>query len=778
MRPWGTGCDFPEEDFMKRLALTLTLAVIAVGAAGIAIWACSSDSGGGCKPGNGLAQCKAGETCNAPADCQVGLSCNSTTKKCEQVFVCTADAQCASPTTSGNPACTDASKCICLGGTCQERGCSTDAVCSGGKICVAGQCTDKPAAASLSCVVLTPSSVIRQGQTLTFVAAAKNANGAIVPGQAFIWTSSNTAVAAIDASGVATGGTTTGETNITCLVTGGSATPSPAVVLKNYANLTTGQARAVVTDDKTGQPIAGAKVLFERGGTPVGSSPITTAADGVALLTAAGTGALNVHVFHNDYHYVSVMGTTSVDLLLPLLKKPDDTKAGGFKGTFDLTRVTNASDTVEVGIAGASLTGSFIDLDFMKLLGELLKTHVKIGSLYEGDLRLASGLYLKLGDQAIKTNYQALGQPGLRHAWGLGGKVPFDKLIQVLTPIIGSGGISLENLPLGQLIAQVLPFFDKFKHFVKTDITVTEAAKIQDTQDLNGDGSTTDLIPNFADGTAFPAVNAVVNQALTLATSVTIPTLPKYNNQWLEGVILLAGANAAGRGLVPLGVSAAVDAPKQGEAPDGQVDVDPNTAGNQNTVSLKLAPLHDGLEGSKFFLAALSLSVKFSSSALPNISGIITQMDSIGSTTTLAASGFLGFPETAAYALGTRTFNLGTAVTGASFYRVDFKGADGDWYVYFKGPSSGAAFTLPTVPSGATQRDQTTCVPADGGAPQTCTVLRVFTLATKAPTAGGTAPTLDDLVTFGTVNLTRLNDVVSAFSNAQCQPSGSCAPPP
>jgi hypothetical protein len=764
---------------MKRLGLTLTLVVVGVAAAGIAIWACGG--GGtttGCTAGNGLAQCKAGETCNASADCQVGLSCNTTTKKCEQVFVCTADSQCASPTTSGNPACTSADKCICLGGTCQERGCSTDAVCAGGKICVAGRCTDKPAAANLSCVVLTPSSVIRQGQTLTFVAAAKNANGAIVPGQAFTWASSSTAVAAIDASGVATGGTTTGDTNITCLVTGGSATPSPAVVLKNYANLTTGQARALVVSDATGQPIAEAKVLFERSGTPVGSSPITTGTNGVALLDPAGTGALNVHVFHNDYQYLSVIGTTSVDMLIPLVKRPDDTKAGGFKGTFDLTQVTNASDTVEFGLAGASLSGTFIDLDFMKLIGELLKKHIKIGSLYEGDVPLPSGLFLKLGDQAIKGDYQALGQSGLRHAWGLGGKVPFDKLIQVLTPILGGGTPSLDNLPIGQLLSQILPFFDKFKHFVKSDITVTEVAKVQDTLDLNGNGSTTDLIPNFTDGTGFPTVNAVVSQALTLATSVTIPTLPKYNNKYLEGVVVLSGANAVGRGLVPLGISAAVDAPKQGETPDGLVDVDPNTAGNQSTISFKMAPLHDGLEGSKFFVAALALSLKFTSD-LPNISAIITQTDRIEATTTLAATGFLGFPETAAYTVGTRTFNLGTPVTGAAFYRAQFKTSSGDWAVYFKAPATvgATAFVLPTVPSGAVQRDQVVCPTVDGGTlTGPCTGLSVFSFSTKALTSGGTAPSLDDLVTFGTVNLTRLNDVVNAFSNSQCKPTGSCAP--
>jgi hypothetical protein len=112
-------------------------------------------------------------------------------------------------------------------------------------------------------------------------------------------------------------------------------------------------------------------------------------------------------------------------------------------------------------------------------------------------------------------------------------------------------------------------------------------------------------------------------------------------------------------------------------------------------------------------------------------------------------------------------------VPGASSCRADFKGIDGDWYVNFNAP-----FTLPTVAALGAQRDRRTCTFTDGGAPQPCTVLRVCSLATRAPAAGGLAPSLDDLVVFGTVNLTRLNDVVSAFLNAQCQTSGSCAPTP
>lgn len=753
---------------MKRIGTLLSLVLGAGMTTAIIIASCGGDSPAACTPGKG--QCAAGIACTANIDCLAGLTCDSGTHACTQVFVCTGDSQCASPTPSGNAACTSADKCICLAGSCQERGCSTDAVCQGGKVCSAGRCADRPAATGLSCVVATPASVVRQQQTVQFAALAKNANGAIIAGQTASWASSNTAVAAIDAaSGLATGGTTTGDTNITCTITGGSTTPSAAVVLKNYANLSgSTQARAIVVDAGSGVPVQGATVVFERGGAAV--TAVTTA-DGVALATTSGTGALSLHVFHADFHYVSVIGGASTDLVLPLQRKPDLSKAGGFKGTFDLSQVANTSDSVELGIAGASLPGPFMDVDFMTFLGELLKSHVKVGNLYEGDINLASGLYAKLNDTPIKGDYKALGVPGLRHAWALGGKIPFDKLISVLTPVLG-GGLTLDNLPLGQLIAQILPFFDKFKHYVKVDQNIVHGPRVVDTADINGNLLTTDLVPDFANATAFPTLNAPVNQALTLATAITIPTLPRYNNQWLDGVVLLASANAPGRGLVPLGVSAAVDAPKQGETPDGEVDVDPVTAGNQSTVTLKMAPLHDGLEGSKFLIAALAISVKFSTANLPNISAIVTPADRIDATTSLGISAFLGFPEGAAYTLASRTFTLGTAVAGATFYRADFKAADGNWLVYFAAPASGAAFTLPAVPAGFSQRDNGVCAGVDGGTAQACTALRVFSLYVK-PTSGA-APTLDDLARTG--GLSQLNNYVHAFSNVGCKPNGSCAP--
>jgi hypothetical protein len=720
----------------------------------------------------GRAACRAGDPCTANADCLAGLTCNQNTKKCEMVFVCTSDSQCDA---TRNPICTSPDKCVCIDGSCQPRACAGDSACPGGQICQGGSCQTKPAATGLSCNILTPPAVIHQGQTIAFAASAKNSNGAIVPGQTFTWSSSMSGVASIDTnSGVATGGATTGTTNITCLVVGGSTTPSSPVVLQNYGPVDAGKVRVVVSDDRSGAPVATATVIFEdSNGQQIGGGPVTTDTSGIAQVT--GTPPVNVHVFKSGYHYVSVIGTTSTDLLLPLVQVPSTTTAGGFQGTFDFTAICDPMvrtdcDTVQFGIAGASLAGSFTDLDFPKLIGVSLKTRIKFGMIYDMTQNVPSGIVLNLAGQTppIKGTYEAIASPGLHHAWGIGGLAPFDQVATVLIPLLGSGG-GTSNLPIGQILVGVLPLLSKFRHFVKVDQLITEGPEVVDVNDINGNGNTTELVPDFSNTTAFPTLVAKVTVPLSLSTAVTVPMLPKYNNKFLEGAIVLAGANATGRGLVPLGISAGLDAPMMGEMPDGMVD--------SNPISFKMSPLHDGLEGSRYFIATLALSLTTTSGVPPAISGIITQPSTIATTTPLSVNAFLGFPTTGALNLDSRKFNLGdtSGVGAANFYRADFTGSGGaKWVVYFKAPATGDAFTLPAPPAGDFQDRAVATAGCSGGAAK-CTALRVFSLSVGA-NGSETAPSFDELMTFGGKNLSRLNDFVTGFSNTACQAGGSCAP--
>jgi hypothetical protein len=415
-----------------------------------------------------------------------------------------------------------------------------------------------------------------------------------------------------------------------------------------------------------------------------------------------------------------------------------------------------------------------IDIEPATLFGEMFTRHLKIANLWEGTVPFPSALYLKVGERAAQATYQAISSPGVRHIWGFGGKMSVIELLEILAPILRDHP-DLRNLPYGLLIAKLLPLVGRLKHFVKPDVDLVEAARIPDSQDLNGDGSVTDLIPDFNNPTAFPTVNAVASQDLTLETKVAIPALPKYRNQFSAGVVVIGGASAAGRGFVPLGASAALDAPNPSDSPDGHIDADPTATGNQGTLSLKMAPLHDGLEGSNFTIAALAIPLQFPADVSVPVSSVLYQADRIEATTSFGVSSFLGFPETASYDLGTRTFRLGTAVPGATFYRAEFKDGAGQWWVYFKAMPAAIGFQLLAVPAGAVQRDSTVCPGNAGGPTRSCTSLRVTSISTKAAATGALAPTLDDLTAFGRMNLSRLDEVVDSFSRMGCKPNGSCA---
>ncbi|MGH8225302.1 MAG: Ig-like domain-containing protein, partial [Gammaproteobacteria bacterium] len=80
----------------------------------------------------------------------------------------------------------------------------------------------------VSSIAITPTSAsIAEGATQQFTAVAKDANGATISGVSFTWSSSDTGVATINASGLATG-VATGTTSITASAQG---VTSPAAAL-------------------------------------------------------------------------------------------------------------------------------------------------------------------------------------------------------------------------------------------------------------------------------------------------------------------------------------------------------------------------------------------------------------------------------------------------------------------------------------------------------------------------------------------------------------------
>ncbi len=145
---------------------------------------------------------------------------------------------------------------------------------------------------------------IAAAQTTTATATLKDASGAVLTGRAIAWSSSNTAVAAVSASGVVTGGAP-GSATITATSEGKSgsvtvtvtAVPVAAVsVAIADASLETGQTAAATATprDASGAALTGRPVTWSSSNTSVATvssaGVVTAVGPGTAIITATSEG--------------------------------------------------------------------------------------------------------------------------------------------------------------------------------------------------------------------------------------------------------------------------------------------------------------------------------------------------------------------------------------------------------------------------------------------------------------------------------------------------------
>lgn len=164
---------------------------------------------------------------------------------------------------------------------------------------IASATTTVPAVATVTLAPTTAS--VLTGATQAFGATLRDASGAVLTGRSVTWSSSNTAVATVNGSGVATG-VTAGTATITATSEGrsGSASltvsvPAPAPVATvtlapTTASITTGSTRSFVATlrDSAGTVLTGRSVTW----TSSNPAIATVSSGGVATGVAAGTATI------------------------------------------------------------------------------------------------------------------------------------------------------------------------------------------------------------------------------------------------------------------------------------------------------------------------------------------------------------------------------------------------------------------------------------------------------------------------------------------------------
>lgn len=627
--------------------------------------------------------CAAGSICNDPAEDLYDAA--QETGICIRV-VCQNDNDC------------DSGKSCGLDGLCKPDVCQNDSQCPGSQICLGGTCADAPNVDQVAaCSVVTPDAAIRQGATLSLVAVAKNANGLVLPGIPFDWSSSNTNVVSVSGN-VATGGSQDGTATLTASPTGKSSlTCDGEARLTNFPDVPAGSVRVVLVGDGTGTPIDGANVTLVTSG---GTMSSTTGANGAAMFSTSAA-VESVTVGKTGYEYVSVLSPGGNDVLIPVPAKVDDSRAGGFRGKVDVSETRRAD--IKLGIAGPAIPSNLLDFGLDSLIGDSVPTVLDAPELSLNNVMvdLPGGVLFGFGNKNFTADdqrcmgsapgendigcYLVRAPEGQTAGWIVAGRLSFSQVSPIAGDLASAFGSEGGDFDIGGILTAVLPLLRNLRHGVAASLDVDAYPKV------NGQ----------ADFSKYQPLDLVAGQEMGVLSRVTIPNLPQLQNgtDCAAGTILIAGTVLEGRGIVPLGISAAVDA-LENQTADCRVAGQPKPFGENSAdlmdgqMALAMAAPHSGLESGDLFmlLVALDLSALTEDTGI-QFTGLVSRVDAVQESASVSGN-YLPFPSGTVNA-GAATVNFSGPVSGATTVRVELQRGDDTWLIY--APGDRTSLTLPNV---------------------------------------------------------------------------------
>ncbi|HBU46856.1 MAG TPA: hypothetical protein DEB46_00975 [Myxococcales bacterium] len=684
-----------------------------------------------------------GEACRCKEDneCAPGYAC--TNRFCFQV-ACETDDDCLE----------EGQVCIAHTGQCTDQICADDGECGAGRVCVGGACQIAPDPATVANCALSGAQVTRQGETAPLAAVAYSSGGAVVSRMAYEYSvSAGDSQVAVSAEGVMTGGTADGSWTVKATVAG--TTVECTLSGRNYADVANESMRVVAIDTRTGGALVGATVVVSA---DEDRSLVTDDAGIADFGPVAGTvNAVSLFYRQDDWEadYFTILKPQGNDLMIPVTTYPVG-KVSGVKGSFDFSKLPDRD--LKLGLAGLSLQGSFADLDFMSLIGDLVPTQVDIPGLPlpEEGVPLPQGLTLAFGPQNFKPGFTALGLEGTRALWGLGAAFRLSditSLLPTVAPLLQDA--DLDNLPFGTLLNALSPLINQMTHGVKLG-TQVNLVSCNPTDDND--------CPERVTGD-FEEHVLPLSGGLDFRTSFAVPQLPGRpggGEGWLSAALGLVAVEVPGQGVVPLGLGVGVDSLGEDDPADGRISGQEGQPGEQ--LAITYARRHSGLDGNDHWGLLLSLDVDgLLAEDGTALSGVVVRTPRLPVCTDLqscsrqeVADRFLGFTVGSSYDVRNRTYTAGTAVDGASFYRLKMSGLDAGkgWAIYVDAGDHTGDIVVPAVPDGYEDRADSPWI-------------QVF----------GTADVgLTDILSFNATNLDGINNVTKSFTALECTGgNGACA---
>ncbi|MBJ6762339.1 carboxypeptidase regulatory-like domain-containing protein [Myxococcaceae bacterium JPH2] len=656
-----------------------------------------------------------GGPCSVDQDCgdPALFICNTAVSRCEAA--CRVDADCGAKRRGQAvlPQC-EANRlgCRCDASRCVAALCSVDADCPlPSEVCRDGQCGSAPALSLATTCQVVPDVVVgRPGTPVRFSVWVLDAAGQpVVPREPPTWVARSERVQGGGQGLTATFvlGTPGAESEAVGVSLGSASCSARVTVLTS--KIPTGGIRVRVADELTGRAIPGAVVSVSNG---QGGELDRATTDAAGLTWVAATGEVTVSAFHPDFGYLTVAGYDTQglrDLVLPLRRNPRDTYGGARGVVRDVVfPFAEATPLLALGLTGLSAPGLPAEVDPVQLLGPArgASTSSALESLPQGGFVMsAAGESPELSAPGVAGVCDAslagvlfpeeavrAGACGTRTGWALTGQVPRSEVLgSMLSPVAD---------PLALLI-RALPAPSRFHSTVVRDVQFRVVP-------TPGAGTAT---PNMSDVSHFARVSYAFQQVpLAFPFVVRFPPLPRVRGAYLDRAFALATVTAPGRGVVPMGMGAALN----------RAPADPNTdtqdgLSGPGLVRLRMAPAHHGLEGQPYRLVAMASSggVLGESTVGSATSTVVASLDAprfdpSGARPVALGMDFLAPPEGALYngtldtigGLEARELRLGTPVVGATLLRAVFTNRAGHrWTVLMDPRRAAQGVRLPRPPA-------------------------------------------------------------------------------
>jgi hypothetical protein len=751
------------------------------------------------------------DECSDDDQCPRLFRCSSTTNRC--VADCSNNGQCGPTgrTAAGATAldfCPMDSSCVCdfteAGGECKARLCSADADCGSALVCRSGQCVAPPAASTVTrCQVVPEFVVAKAGSKVKFWVSAWAGQEPVIIKDGATWTAPMMSPfsAPMPATGnsseftVGTAGTADPMgVNAVQAAFGGVTCTGKAIVVAAPAN----GGAVVAVDELSGRPIADAAVIVSdaTGAVIPQTAPVTTNATGVGAYTFGTATSYSVSVFHRDFTYVTVANYrpsgANANVLQVAMRRNQVTRFGGFRGTFDGYPM-NAN--IKAGVGGMSLAGAITNLNLTQLLGPSRPTRVKLGTTIDMMVDVPDGAFLVFSEtnkntlaglglngsctdmsgNADETRIRA-GTCGTRSAWAFSGELT----IGDLSPLLGAFQGGLDNINVGSLLGQIQPLIRRLNSSIVRDIQFD--LRTAPCKDMAETSPNCTKGYNYDDTSMFTQRNLKwANVPLAFGFALRSARMPTYRNVAADGALALTGVNVPGRGVIPLGLGAAVNT----ATPKDDILDKQETLPAAGLIPVRSAPAHSGTEGSEYgiIVAALSASALNDASAQVGASALFVRVpdnklvfDPRGATPIdISTQAYPVFPESGRFnpaatpipGVGPRSFkfvtsSIATALgTSVQAVRVTFSDElEHRWDVFFDASRAAEGFSLPATPTGFRDRIFSTGMATGKRSPM---VVQAFRMSAAPTATGGAAMSFQDLVEFNATNMDRITNYLTGF---------------